>query len=208
MSSTQTMKSPFSGKRHSLLFYRRTMDRLWLSTLVLGLLLATIWVWNNFHSMPLVIIENSLLLSVATVITLLFSLFAYLSRFTAYVQVHHDHLRLVTPFLQLRVSYRRILRAFPAELHTLFPSTEASWAQRNFLEPFYGQTALVVELNAYPMPKTLLRLFLAPQMFSRNTIGLIFMVSDWMALSTELDSSWSVWQQSKTRPRSLPGSYR
>jgi hypothetical protein len=202
------MKTPVSGKRHPLLFYRRTMDRLWLSTLVLGLLLATLWVWNTIGSTPLVIIKNSFLLFGAAAMTLLFSLFAFLSRYMAYVQVHRDHLQLVTPFLQLRVSYRRILRAFPVEFHILFPKTETGWAQRSFLEPFYGQTALVVKLNAYPMPKSLLRLFLTPQMFSRNTSGLVFMVPDWMGLSTELDSYWSVWQQSQTRPRTLPGSYR
>jgi hypothetical protein len=202
------MKTPSSGKRHALLLYHRAMGRLGLPTLLLGLLLATLWGWNAFIGTPLVMLKNSSLLLIAACVTLLFSLFAFISRYRSYVQVHRDHLRLVTPFLPLRVSFRRIRRAHPVDFHTLFPPSEASWAQRSFLEPFYGQTALVIELNGYPMPRAILRLFLAPQMFSRNTTGLVFLVPNWMALSTELDSYWSVWQQAQTNRRPPPGSYR
>lgn len=58
---------PESGTRHPLLLYRRTMDRLWPVTLLMGLLLAALWGWTLFSD-----------------------------------------LRLVTPFLRINISYRRI----------------------------------------------------------------------------------------------------
>ena len=39
------MKSRKFGKRHRLLVYQRTMDRIWAATLLLGLLLVAAWWW-------------------------------------------------------------------------------------------------------------------------------------------------------------------
>jgi hypothetical protein len=70
------------------------------------------------------------------------------------------------------------------------------------LDPFYGRTAVVVELSDYPMNPRIMRFFLAPQMFSPRSKGLVFLVPDWMAFSTELDSFWGAWLQSqKGAPR-------
>jgi hypothetical protein len=49
-----------------------------------------------------------------------------------------------------------------------------------------------------------LRLFLPRVMFSTQTKGLVLLVKDWMALSTELESYMGVWLQKATPiPRSM-----
>lgn len=197
-----------AGKRYPLLLYRRFMDRLWGPTLMLGLLLLALWGWTWFSTARLMIRQENDWLAVAAGVLLAFSLFAYFGRRVAYVQPRADHLRLVTPFLQLRIGYRRIRRIHPADFHQLFPPKESSWAQERLLEPFYGMTVVVLELTEYPLPLPVLRLFLAPQMFSPRGKSLVLLVPDWMALSTELDSFQGAWLQTQGPQRAAPGRLR
>jgi hypothetical protein len=177
-----------SGKRYPLLFYRRAMDRLWVATLFLGIILGGVWLWFWMSDTPLITPGNETWLLAGSVAALGFTAFAFIARRAAYVQPQRDHLRLVTPFLRMNISYRRIRSVHPASFQQLFPPGKASWAQRSFLEPFYGRTAVVVDLTSYPMSPGLLRFFLAPQMFSPQSTGFVFLVPDWMEFSTELDT--------------------
>jgi hypothetical protein len=129
-------------------------------------------------------------------ITLAFLIF--LMRGMGYVQAGKDHLRIMTPFLRLKISYRRIRTAHPAEFAQLFPPSKAKWAERRLLAPFYGNTVLVVELSEFPVPASILHLFLPRVMFSPQAKGLVLVVKDWMALSTELESYLGVWLQKIT----------
>jgi hypothetical protein len=193
------MKSRKSGNRYPLLLYRRVMSRLWAAALVLGILLLVAWGWEWFYPTPLLEGGDNIWLAVAGLVSLAFALFAFFGRNMAYVQPRRDHLRLVTPFLRLNISYRRVRNSHPAEFTQLFPPNEASWAQRNLLDPFYGKTSVVVELTAFPMNPRLLRFFLAPQMFSPHSKGLVFLVPDWMEFSTDLDSFHGAWMQTQKR---------
>lgn len=193
------MKSQKSGNRYPLLLYQRVMSRLWAPTLVLGLILCSVWGWEWWYGTPLLRYGNSVWLAVAGLVLLAFSLFSFFGRTMAYVQPWADHLRLVTPFLRIKISYRRVRNSHPAVFQQLFPPKEASWAQRQILEPYYGKTSVVLELTDYPISPALLRFFLAPQMFSPRSKGLVFLVPDWMAFSTELDSYRGVWLQSQGR---------
>lgn len=195
------MKRRKLGKRYPLLLYRRVMDRLWAATLALGLILLAAWSWAWFRMTPLFLTQDSIWLVVGAAVLLGFTLFALIGRRVAYVQARKDHICLVTPFLRTNFSYRRIRRIYPTAFQLLFPPDEASWAQRQLLSPFYGKTAVVIELNGYPLPPLLLRFFLAPQMFSPKTSGLVLLVPDWMVFSTEIDSYRGVWLQSQGRRR-------
>src|SRR3972149_1283717 len=159
------MKARKFGKRHRLLIYQRAMDRLWAATLVLGLLVVAIWWWGGgiFSLLPEPF--DTLILAGGTVlVTLAFLMF--LMRSMAYVQAYTDHLRVATPFIRMKVSYRRVRTTHPVEFHQLFPASKANWADRRLLEPFYGKTVLVVELSEFPIRKSILRLFLPRVMFS------------------------------------------
>jgi hypothetical protein len=193
------MKTQKAGKRHRLLLYRRTMDRLWIATLILGILLGVIWLWLWFSETPILETDNDIWLLAGAVGALGFTIFAFVVRNAAYIQPRHDHLRLVTPFLRLSISYKRIRGVHPAAFRQLYPPNQASWSQRSFLEPFYGKTAVVVDLVSYPLHPLLLRFFLSPQMFSSQSIGFVLLVPDWMSFSTELDSYRSSWMQTQKR---------
>jgi hypothetical protein len=88
-----------------------------------------------------------------------------------------------TPLLSLKVSYRRLKSVHPATVGKLFPNHQAKWSERRFLEPFYGETAVIVELSTYPLSKRFLRFFLGEHTFLPHLTGFVFLVPDWMGLS-------------------------
>lgn len=191
------MRGKKFGKRYRLLIYQRAMDRLWAATLVLGLAVVAIWWWSG-DLFPLLTppFDTIVIAGGAVLITLAFLLF--LMRGMGYVQAGPDHLRVMTPFLRLKISYRRIRTTHPAEFSHLFPPSKSKWADRRLLEPFYGKTVLVVELGQFPISQSVLHLFLPRVMFSPQAKGLVLVVQDWMALSTELESYLGVWLQKMT----------
>jgi hypothetical protein len=193
------MPAQKSGSRHALLFYRHTMGRLWVATLILGLVFMAVGAWAGLQTRMILGIESDTWLYAVGILALAISLFAFVARFMAYVQPYDSYLRVATPFLRFKVSYRRVRSFRPSLVQQIFPPEESSWSQRSFLEPFYGKTAIVVDLKGFPLNPSMLKLFLPPQMFSPRSTGFVFMVSDWMKLSTELDSLLGAWLQSQSR---------
>ena len=194
------MKAPKAGKRYHLLLYRRTLDRLWPPTLLLGLMLGAIWLWEWFYPTPLIQAGNSLWLAVAAIFLLGFSLFAFLGRNMAYVQPRQDHLRLVTPFLRMNISYQRFIQASSAEMGRMFPLKNPKGRKRDFLRPLAVETAIVLELRGWPLPRWVLNLFLSPYFFPDNTARLALLVPDWIGFSTELESFRGTWFDSLHHP--------
>ena len=197
------MKSRKFGKRHRLLVYQRTMDRIWAATLLLGLLLVAAWWWAG-DIFPLLDQPYDTVLIVAGLMLVALGCLFFLMRGMAYVQVGPDHLRLSTPFFRLNISFHRIRTTHPAEFVQLFPPSKIGWADRRLLSPFYGKTVLIVELSTFPVSGTVMHLFFPRVMFSPQSKGLVLVVKDWMALSTELESSLGVWLQKNTPPPRNP----
>lgn len=200
------MKTIKQGRRHSLLLYKRSLDRLWMPIFPIGLLIGGwIWFsgkyWEGIGYIPSVPSPYDLLLYVALFASFAFTLFAWVARNLAYVQAKSDHLRIVTPFLAVKVSYRRVQRVHPAKLIQLFPPDKTRGSLSSLLSPYYGSTAIAVETKGYPLSPVLLRLFLGRQMFLPTTQGFVLLVSDWMALTTEIDSLQGAWRQKQNRPR-------
>lgn len=185
------------GTRHALLFYRRTMERVASLAFFLALVLLAFIVWSELQPPGPLGQAGALWLTAGCLVSTAIALFAFLSRWMAYTQAHQDYLRIVTPFLKLKVAYRRIRRIHPSLLQQIFPKETAGWAGANFLEPFYGKTVIVVEVNNYPVNPKLLRLFFSRYLFSPMAPGFVLLVPDWMKFSTEIDTLHGNWLQSQ-----------
>ncbi len=201
------MKRKRKTSRHTLLLNKRMMDRLLLPSFVLGALLGFIWWWSTFMDTTIVENANNPWIAISAFVALSFTFVAFFTRRMAYVQAYNTHLQIVTPFLRFNISYQRIRNTHPADFHQLFPPNRSSWAQSRFLDPFYGMTAVIVELHSFPISPRLLRLFLPNQMFSKNTDGLVLLVPEWMKLSTDIDTHRGVWLQKQGRGTRIAFSY-
>lgn len=194
-----------TGHRHPLLIYQRFIDRLFWPVLLVGVALLVLW-WFGSEFLNSFVLE--ILVLSAGIIGVAMALFLMLARRVTYVQAFPDHLRIITPYLRLKISYRRIRSVHSANVQQLFPIERARGAEKSLLEPFYGKTIVVVDLAGYPMSPRVLRLFLPRQMFVPKGIGFVLITADWMSLSTEIDSAIGTYRQAQQNKRSGPQRYR
>lgn len=121
-------------------------------------------------------------------LALIFTLFLFIIRKAAYVRPFPTYLLLATPFLRINISYRRFRGTTTTELRALFPPTSLSGWRRDIIAPLSGMTAIVINLNGYPMSQFVLRWFLSPFFFKDKTPHIVILVKDWLLFSAELDS--------------------
>jgi hypothetical protein len=196
------MKTPTSGSRHPLLFYRRSMNRIWQASLTLAIVSAGAGMLALLEPVEVLGLSSDVWLFAAAVVALVLCLFAFVARYFAYVQAFASYVSIVTPFLRFRVAYSRVRGVRPSLVQQVFPEEELTWAQGRFLSAFIGKTALVMELKGFPLNPKLLKLFLPDVMFSPQSTGLVLVVPDWMKLSTEIASFQGAWMQLRKRGRS------
>lgn len=184
-----------SGTRHDLILYQRFWGRLWRVTFLFGTLLFVLWLLGEFLGLELLGPAAAVWLLFGALASFLTTLIALVARRVSFVQAQADYLRIVTPFFPLRVSYRRVVANRVSSLAQFFPPRETKGAVRRHIEPFYGQSIVVVEMKGTPLPPWAMRLFLSRYMFADQPPRLIFVVKDWMKLSTEIDSALSSWRE-------------
>lgn len=191
-----------AGRRYPLVIYTRMIDRWWPAILLLGLATMAL-AWPFYQDLYTRITEPWRWMTLAGVGagTVLISLFMLLMRKSAFVQPFSDHLLLATPIFRLNISYRRIQRTTTATMATLFPPKSIRGMKHDILEPLAGMTAVVVELNAYPISRATLNFFLSSFFFKDKTPHFVLLVQNWMGLSTEIESmrtsgNQSIFQQS------------
>jgi hypothetical protein len=115
-------------------------------------------------------------------------IFFWSIRYFAYVQPYPTYLKLVTPFMRVHISYKRIQKTTATEMRYLFDYKKMSGWVRDIFSPLATKTALVIDLNGYPISPAMLRLFLHKFFFKDKTPHLVILVQDWMRLSSELES--------------------
>jgi hypothetical protein len=173
------------GRRYPLVLYTHIINRWWPAIFTLGfftLLLAWgVYSWG---------FEQWRWLTLASIggVLMFVGLFLWLIRNSAYVQPNKDYLRLATPLLKLNISYKRIRRTSSSTMASLFPPNSVSKSQLDVIESLAKMTAVVIELNAFPMSPMALRFFLSSFFFKDKTPHFVILVSDWMRFSAELES--------------------
>jgi hypothetical protein len=206
------------GRKYPLLLYRHLLGHLWtpiftwgaVLILYVGILWGIEWFYINPAENPFITIPEvaGIVLIAIGVISIAFSLFLLTIRNFAYVQLFADHFRIITPFLRLNISYKRINQVTSSQMSALFPPNKLSSWQREMIGPLLLRTANVVHLTKYPFSRFWLGLFVSPFFFCDKTPHFVLIVEDWMRLSTELDSarvSGRVEQKPKAKPKLTPG---
>jgi hypothetical protein len=189
-----------SGDRFRLVIYERMWKR-WAFPSIL-IIPASVALW---WFVPLLSITHPLYRALALVpalVALILLVFTFLSRRRAWVQCRSNHLRIQTPIYPLVVSYGRIKEVLPRPFSQVFKPSEEKAARRNWLNPYWGQTALVVRLSKYPVRRAWLRLWFSAYLLTPDAPdGFVFLVDDWMALSRQVDDFRTAWGARRSRKR-------
>ena len=206
---------PRNGRRHRLVLYTCMLDHWSKFSLGIGVLLlalaAGLWILPTRLPQYHFLEESDLTLRAAAgaggYAVILAVLLTGISK-SAYVQPFATHLRLVTPFLRMDISYRRIRQASSVEMGHLFPIFKYTGWRRTLLRPLAGRTAIVLEMRGWPLPHWVLGLFLSPFFFPDKTTRLALLVPEWMDFSLEMESFRSTWFDSQHEPGVTPQSNR
>jgi hypothetical protein len=196
------MAAPSVGDRFLLLLYGRAIHRFRGPSTTLALLLLGLSypVRRGMLSWPQPPAEPWLL--AGGLASLAIAVLTWIGPKLAYVQARADHLRVQTPIYRMKVSYRRIQNTRPVDVARMFPPSSLRRHHRLLLEPFYGKTALGVDLRGLPLRPLVLRLFFHPLLFAADQPGLVLVTNDWMALSRQLAAHIDAWRTTnQPRPR-------
>jgi len=178
-----------AGRRFPLVIYTRMIDRWWPAIFLLGIAVMAL-AWPFYQDPYTQLTEPWRWMTMAgvgsgVILTALIMLALHKS---AYVQPFGDHLLLATPIFRLNISYRRVLHTTTASMATLFPPKSLRGMKREIIEPLAEMTAVVVELNAFPVSRSVLKFFLSSFFFKDATPHFVILVQNWMGFSTEIES--------------------
>lgn len=177
-----------AGRKYPLIVYQHMLSRWWPAMIAMGLGMFALAYAEYLEPMAPFIPWRWQLAGGVGVLAILVGLFFLIARQLAYVQPLPNSLRLVTPFMRLNISYKRLRKTTATEMHYLFPKKSMSGWVQDIFAPLANKTALVVELSGYPVSGRLLRMFLSRFFFKDGTPHLVILVKDWMGFSTELES--------------------
>lgn len=175
-------------KKYPLIVYQHMLNRWWPAMITLGLGMFGIAYAEYLEPMAPFLPWRWQLAGSVGVLAILVGLFFLIAKQFAYVQPQLHSLKLVTPFMRLAISYKRIRKTTATEMHFLFPKNSMSGWVQDIFAPLSSRTALVIELSGYPVSPRLLRLFLSRFFFKDKTPHLVILVQDWMSFSAELES--------------------
>src|SRR5215216_2284149 len=190
-----------AGRKYRLIVYQHMLNRWWPALIAMGIGLFAIAYSEYIGPLGRFITWRWQLPIGVGALAIFVGLFFIVIKSFAYIQPTPNYLKLVTPFMRLNISYRRISKALPAEMHSLFPPKSLSGWMQDILAPLSTQTALVLVLTGYPISPTILRMFLSRFFFKDKSPHLVILVKDWMMLSAELDSMRSPTGPTPTQPR-------
>jgi hypothetical protein len=175
------------GPRYPLPLYERALKR-WISaTFWMGAFLAAFGAAAWFFAPQISSLQVYILWGAALAAWVV-TLFFFAIRKGSYVRCFPGYVLIATPFLRVKVAYRRIRRTFISEMSALFPAKKLSASRRDILGPLAANTAVVLVLDGYPMSRGAMRAFMSPFFFYEKTPHFVLLVDDWMGLSVELES--------------------
>lgn len=177
-----------AGHRYPLIVYRHMLNRWWPAMIALGLGMFALAYSEYIQPLGRFLPWRWQLFAAIGGLAIFIGIFFWVIRYFAYVQPFPNHLKLATPFLRINISYKRIKKTTTSEMRYLFSYKSMSGWIREIYSPLATQTAVVVELNGYPISPMLLRLFLSRFFFKDQTPHLVILVKDWMRFSSELES--------------------
>jgi len=177
-----------AGHRYPLIVYQHMLNRWWPAMITMGLGMFALAYSEYIQPMAQFLPWRWQLFAGIGVLAIVIGIFLLLIRHIAYVQPLPNHLKLVTPFMRINISYKRFKRTTTTEMRYLFPHKSMSGWVEDIFAPLASKTALVIELNGYPISPALLRMFLSRFFFKDKTPHLVILVKDWMRFSSELDS--------------------
>lgn len=177
-----------AGHKYPLIVYQHMLNRWWPAMIAMGLGMFALAYSEYINPMSQFLPWRWQVAAGVGGLAILVGVFFLVIRHIAYVQPLPNYLKLVTPFMRINISYKRLKKTTTTEMRYLFPRKSLSGWMQDIFAPLANRTAMVIDLNGYPISPHVLRLFLSRFFFKDKTPHLVILVNDWLRFSAELES--------------------
>jgi hypothetical protein len=177
-----------AGHKYPLIVYRHMLNRWWPAMIAMGLGMFALAYSEYIEPLGRFLPWRWQLFAGVGGLAILVGIFFWVIRFFAYVQPFPTYLKFVTPFMRINISYKRLKKTTVSEMRYLFEYKRMSGWVKEIFSPLATKTAVVIELNGYPISPRVLRLFLYRFFFKDKTAHFVILVENWMQFSSELES--------------------
>src|SRR5919109_1896279 len=109
-----------AGHKYPLIVYKHMVNRWWPPMIAIGLGMFALAYSESIDPIGRFLPERWQLCAAIGGLSILIGIFFWVLRFFAYVQPYPNYLKLVTPFVRLNISYKRIKKTTAAEMRHLF----------------------------------------------------------------------------------------
>ena len=188
------------GHKFPLVVYQHLVNRWWTPMFAIGIVMFVLAYGEYSDPVYRLVPWRWQLPGGVGVLAILIGIFFLIIRQIAYIQPFPGYVKLVTPFLRVNISYKRIQKTTTTEMQQLFPPKSLSGWMRDIFAPLANQTAVILELKAFPISPVILRLFLSRFFFKDKTPHFVILVKDWMQLSNEMDGFRTGGGNSSSKP--------
>jgi hypothetical protein len=106
----------------------------------------------------------------------------------AYVQCQSDFLLISTAGHKIAVAYQRLNAIKTVRVADMYPKAEIKGGERRFIRPLYGDPAIEVVVNEFPIPEATLRKQLSQFVISTREPGFVFIIRYPTKLATEINT--------------------
>ena len=134
-----------------------------------------------------------ILLAIGSIAFVLF-VFRLVASQIPFIQCTEENFKIQTPLYPIVFSYRRVKGTRPNALFEVFRKDDVSGQEARFLEKYSGQTAIIVEMDGYPLSLDWLKFWMTNLMFTPDGRGIVLWVEDWMTLNRELSDFKDKWR--------------
>jgi hypothetical protein len=188
------------GSKHRNIFIRHSLNRVWRNLIVIDIIVWGVW-WSAAYTEGPFRPPNDIYLLIAGCVLLVLVVLAILLRSSAFVQAKTKHVLLSVPFFWVRIPYTHIESVRMVKYQDIFEKKRLSWANKRFMRPYRHQTMATINLNKYPMPEFLIKVFLPNYMFLPEGKGFLIFTKYYLEFNTEVDSRLSeIRSQSAMQP--------
>ena len=108
-----------AGHKYPLIVYRHLVNRWWPAMIAIGLGMFALAYSEYIQPISQFISWRWQLFAAIGGLSIFIGLFFWVIRYFAYVQPYPNYLKLVTPFIRINISYKRIRRTTSSEMRNL-----------------------------------------------------------------------------------------
>lgn len=185
------------AKEHRLLVYEEISRRHRGKLLLLGLLLLSIGIYDQFTE---VLGPAWWLIWIAILSDLILWIYYALLLGRTAIIVRPKHLRIQGPLVGMKVSYGRIGTVTSTTMLQHIPIEDLSGGERAVVRTIGNSTCVLIALNSWPTVYSRRHLWFSRLLFSASQPGIMAFVADWMALSRDIEAAREQRRERVARP--------